>query len=157
MTDLTKEEMEAILFAHGKSELEFDADGTMTTVVPKPHYEIAVLDLAIDGWDAVYEMYRRLLSGNRGRNIQFQPRTDGVGRNTLFSEAYISFDTSAGKRVTGLYMVVVEFDPELKKVIGERMYTDQIFGQMWAENIGKDFPDLPGVSRIRDGAPIVGG
>ncbi|WP_176594351.1 hypothetical protein [Sphingobium sp. EM0848] len=157
MTKLTRAEMEEILFAHGKAELEFDVDATMATVVPEPHYEIPFLGMAIDGWDAVHEMYRRLIPGNKNRNIEYRQRVDAIGDNILLNEAYVTFDTPEGERVTGLYMVLVEFDPHLKKVVGERIYTDPVFGRMWIENLGDDFIDLPGVSKITETAVVKAG
>jgi hypothetical protein len=152
--DLTVEEMGAILAAHGMAEIELDLAATMATVVPDPHYELPALDLAIDGWDAVQEMYRRLLLGNRHRNLQpaGNPRIVAAARNALINEARASFDDAQAQRVTGQYMVVVDFDPVLKQVIGERMYTDTVFTAMWAENLGPDFIDVPGVSRISERA-----
>jgi hypothetical protein len=149
MADLTEAEMGAILLAHGTAEMEFDVEATMATVVPEPHYEIAHLGWAIDGWDAVHEMYKRLISGNRTRNIEgAPPRVSGVARNTLVHESTVTFDSLKGERVTGLYTVIVAFDPDRKQVIGERMYIDPVFGQLWAENLGEDFANVPGVSRI---------
>lgn len=153
MKELTQAEMEPVLLAHGMAEMEFDVDKTMLTVVPNPHYEIGALGLAIDGRDAVYEMYRRLLAANRKRDIQAAPRISGAAKNTLMQEAYVSFKNAKGERVTGVYLVLVEFDPERKQIIGERMYGDAVWNQMWAENLGEDFADFPGVSRIADQAP----
>jgi len=156
MRELTREEMEQILYAHGKAELEFDVDATMATVVPDPHYEIAHLGLAVDGWDAVLEMYKRLIPGNIGRDIQYLQRLDTASTNTLVSEAYVSFNDSSGERVNGFYVVAVEFDPALKKVVGERIYADAAFGRLYAENLGDDFARLPGVTRLADSKPIIG-
>lgn len=155
MTTLSRTAMEAILFAHGKAELDFDVDATMATVVADPHYEIACLGLAVDGWDAVTEMYRRLLAGNRGRNIAAEERASALAGNTLMSEARVWFDSRTGDRACGHYLIVVSFDPVLHKVIGERIYTDPVFGRLWAENLGADFADLPGVSPIARTAPSI--
>lgn len=156
MQELTKSEMEPILFAHGMAEMKFDVEETMQTVVPEPHYEIATLGLAIDGWDAVVEMYRRLLGGNRTRDFQVKVRVDTVGTNTLIQEAYVSFKNPKGERVAGIYVSVVEFDPVQKKIIGERIYGDAVWGQLWTENLGEDFADVPGVSRLHDSIPAIG-
>lgn len=144
--DLTETEMGTILLAHGTAEMQFDVEATMSSVVPEPHYEIAALGLAIDGREAVREMYRRLLAGNRNRNIQAAPRAHAAGQNTLLQEAHVTFDDAGGRRVSGLYVVVVQFDPARGQIIGERMYTDPHFTQMWRENLGEDFIDVPGVS-----------
>ena len=155
MQDLSRQEMEQILYAHGGAELAFDVAATMATVVPNPHYEIAHLGLAIDGWDAVLEMYNRLIPGNKARDLQYRQRIDTASTNTLISEAYVSFNDSNGKRVNGFYIVAVEFDPVLKKVVGERMYTDDAFGQLYTENLGANFADVPGVTRLADSVPII--
>lgn len=156
MTDLTREEMDAILLEHEIAELEYDIDRTMATLVPNPHYEIATLGLAVDGWDAIYRTYQRLIrQGGEERNIQAVARVIGEARNTLMREAHVSFDDDAGNRVTGLYMVVMEFDPVHKKILGERMYTDTVFGAFLARTLGEDFATLPGVSRISANMPVI--
>lgn len=156
MQELTKSEMEPILFAHGMAELKFDVEETMQTVVSQPHYEIAYLDLAVDGWDAVVEMYRRLLAGNRTRDFQVKVRVDTAGKNTLMQEAYVSFNNLKGERVTAIYLSVVEFDPVQRKLLGERMYGDAAWGELWRENLGADFAEVPGVSRLSDNMPAMG-
>jgi hypothetical protein len=150
MKELTQAEMEPILLAHGMAEMGFDVDETLVTVVPDPHYEIGGIGLAIDGREAVREMYRRLLADNRNRDIQVDTRVDTVGKNTLMQEARVSFNNSKGERVTGLYLSVVEFDPRRKQILGERIYGDAVWSQLWAESLGGDFADFPGVSRIAD-------
>jgi hypothetical protein len=156
MKELTPYEMEDILLAHEKAELEYDVDATMATLVANPHYEIATIGVAIDGWDTVHRMYQRLVKlGAEGRNIQARARVIAFARNTLVREAHVSFDTPEGKRVTGLYLVVLEFDPEKKKIIGERMYTDPIFGKLLTDILGEDLATLPGVSKIADSAPVI--
>lgn len=156
MKELTKDEMLDILLAHEKAELEYDLDATMATLVRNPHYELAFLGLAVDGWDTVRKLYERLIvPGARARNFQAVARVIAVDTNTLVREAHVSFDNAEGKRVTGLYMVVMEFDPELKKIRGERMYTDPAFGQMMGSLFGEDFASLPGVSKISDTSPII--
>jgi hypothetical protein len=156
MQELTRSEMEPILFAHGMAELRFDPDETMETVVPDPHYEIIGLGLAVDGRETVHEMYRRLLAGNRTRDFQVKVRVDTAGRNTLMQEAYVSFNNLEGERETALYLMVVEFDPVLKQIIGERVYGDAAWTRLWAENLGEDFADVPGVTRIHDNLPAIG-
>lgn len=156
MKELTREEMDAILLAHEIAELEYNVDATMATLVPNPHYEIATLGVAVDGWDAIRRTYQRLIhQAGKERNAQAVARVIGTAKNTLMREAHVSFDDDAGKRVTGLYMVVMEFDPELKKIRGERMYTDTVFGAFLAAVLGEDFPSLPGVSRISEHVPII--
>lgn len=156
MTKLTRDEMNAIILEHEIAELEYDLDRTMATLVPNPHYEIASLGFAVDGWDAIRRTYERLLRwGGEGRNIQAVARVIGEAENTLMREAHVSWDKEDGTRITGLYMVVMEFDPDLKKIRGERMYTDTTFGAFLAEILGEDFATLPGVSEISGSMPII--
>lgn len=154
MRELTKKEMEEILLVHEIAELEMDVEATMATLAPNPHYELASLGWAIDGEDAVRETYRRILP-NRGRDVAAEKRVHAMAANTLLREAFMSFNSLEGERLTGLYLVVMAFDPELKKISGERMYMDPNFGKMMAENLGPDFGGLPGVSRIGDGMAAI--
>jgi hypothetical protein len=52
-----------------------------------------------------------------------------------------------------MYLVVMSFDPELRKISGERMYMDPHFAEMMSHDLGEDFASLPGVSRLSDSAP----
>ncbi|WP_219013937.1 MULTISPECIES: hypothetical protein [unclassified Streptomyces] len=153
--ELTKKEMEAILLAHEVAELEQDVDATMATLAPNPHYELAGLGWAVDGTAAVRATYERILSYVTSRNVAAERRVHAVAKNHLIREAHVTFDNRKGERVTGLYMVVMEFDPELKLIAGERMYMDPVFAEMMAEHLGDDFGDLPGVSKIGDSAPLI--
>src|SRR5262245_41569311 len=63
MQEMTKKEMEAVLLAHEKGELEEDLDATMATLVDNPHYELPTLGFAFDGYDAVREAYSRIMPG----------------------------------------------------------------------------------------------
>ena len=151
---LTLEEMEAVLLAHEIAELEQDIDATMATVVPDPHYELSALGWIIDGQDAVREMYRRILPVDH-RDVAAEKRIHAVSENCLLREAVMSFNNLEGERVSGLYLVVLAFDPELKLISGERMYMDPLFAQMMSEQLGPDFGDVPGVSRTADRLPII--
>ena len=154
--DLTKDEMLEILLAHEIAELEYDIDATMVTLVPNPHYEAPTLGVQVDGWDTIEKMYGRLISdAAKGRNVHAVARVIAEAKNTLVREAYVSFDTADGGRDTGLYLVVMEFDPVLKKIVGERMYMDTIFGAFMAEMLGPDFPTMPGVSKLAGTMPII--
>lgn len=155
MTELTKQEMEAILLTHEIAELEMDLDATMATLVPDPQYELATLGWAIRGRDAVRETYTRIMSYVVERDVAAEKRVHAVASNTLLRESYVSFDLADGTRVTGLYLVVMSFDPELKLITGERMYMDPVFAEMMAEQLGDDFGEVPGVSRIAETAPII--
>lgn len=155
MPDLTTKEMEAILIAHEVAELAFNIEATMATVAPDPHWELCFAGLAVDGWDAVYEMYRRVLIPLPGFAPAAQRRVHAVADNTLIREAHITFENARGERVTGVYCVILEFDPDLKKIKGERMYLDPLFAEGMIQALGEDFAQLPGVSRITDIAPRV--
>ncbi|MCV7065911.1 hypothetical protein H7H51_09600 [Mycolicibacterium farcinogenes] len=155
MKELTKKEMEAILLAHEKGELEEDLDATMATLVDNPHYELPALGFAFDGREAVREAYSRILPGTRDRNVAAQMRVHAMSHNTLVREAHVSFTKSNGERVTGGYIVVMSFDPEQKLISGERMYMDTNFAEMMAENLGPDFASLPGVKKLADAAPMI--
>ncbi|NKY42605.1 hypothetical protein HGB45_04295 [Nocardia cerradoensis] len=152
---MTLREMEEVLLAHEIAELEQDVEATMATLAPNPHYELAFVGLAVDGEDAVRETYRRILSGNQGRDVAAEARVYGVAANTLMREAHMTFTTRQGERVNGLYLVVMSFDPETKLICGERMYTDPLVGEMMTEQLGANFESLPGVTRIRDTAPTI--
>ena len=156
MKELDKKQMEEILFAHEVAELEMDIEATLVTLAPNPHYELATLGLAVDGLDAVRETYRRILPGAAKWDVAAEKRVHAVARNTLIREAYVSFNTVGGDRVTGLYLVVMAFDPELKLIAGERMYMDPLWAKQMATDLGDDFADLPGVSRIGETAPLIG-
>lgn len=155
MNELTKQEMEEILLEHEIAELEQDLDRTMATLTPEPHYELASLGWAIDGTEPVRETYKRIMPYVTVRDVAAEKRVHAVAANTLVREAYVSFTTSQGERVTGLYMVVMSFDPDLRLISGERMYMDPVFAGMMAEQLGGDFSALPGVSPIGDSAPII--
>lgn len=152
---LTKKEMEAILLEHEIAELEQDIDATMATLVPEPQYELASLGWAIRGRDAVRETYNRILSYASTRDVAAEKRVHAIAENTLLRESHVSFNTKDGKRVTGNYLVVMCFDPELKLITGERMYMDPLFAQMMAEELGDDFGEVPGVSLMSESAPII--
>jgi hypothetical protein len=148
--------MEGIMLAHEKAELEYDLDATMDTLVPNPHFELPPFGIAIDGWEGVRTMYSFMIQkGGRDRNLQAVARVIGEAPNTLMREAWISYDTIDGRRVTGGYMVVMSFEPETKKILGERMYADKIYADLLAELIGDTYLSWPGVSQMGDGAPII--
>jgi hypothetical protein len=148
--------MEEILLAHEVAELEMDLEATMATLAPNPHYELATLGWAVDGSPAVCETYKRILPGAQRWDVAAEKRVHAVADNTLIREAYVSFNTAEGDRVNGLYLVVMAFDPELKLISGERMYMDPLFARMLSTDLGDDFADLPGVSRICETAPVIG-
>lgn len=154
MKELTFEEMEDILLAHEKAELEEDLEATMATVSPNPHYEFPTFGWAADGTGAVREHYRRVLPNTSKLNIAAEKRVHGAAANTLIREAWVSFNLD-GERLTGMYLVVITFDPDLKLIEGERMYADTNFQKVMARDLGADYGDFPGVSRIEEGAPVI--
>lgn len=151
MTEMTRKQMEAILLTHEIAELEADIEGTLATLVDNPHYELAMLGLAVDGMDAVRELYKRILPATGYQNMAAKARVHALAKNTLVREAVMSFTNKNGERVTGLYMVAMEFEPETGLISGERMYADPNFGGAMEDLIGKDFVNLPGVSVIGEG------
>jgi hypothetical protein len=156
MQDLTKQEMEELLLEHEIAELEYDLDRTMATLVPNPHFELCFMGLAVDGYDAVREMYSRMLvRGGEERNLQADARIVMIADNHIIREALISFDDADGQRRTGLYNVVVEFDPETKKIKGERMYGDLTYGQFMSGIVGEDLAQIPGVSQISSSLAVI--
>ena len=155
MAEMTKNEMEEILLAHEKGELEEDLDATMATLVDNPHYELPTLGYAFDGYDAVREAYSRIMPGTRSRNVAAKMRVHAIDSNTLVREAHVSFTSSSGERVNGNYIVVMSFDPEERLISGERMYMDTNFAKMMSENLGPDFKDVPGVTKLSDVAPTI--
>lgn len=166
-TELTKEEMEDIFLDHEIAELEGDLDAVMATVAPNPHFELPTLGLALDGRDAVRRYYQLTLdSGERdGRSIgsssgggragiAARKRQHSVARNTLCREAIASF-TRGGKRISGVYNITVSFDPDLRKIYGERMYFDTVLAALFAEAVGDDFATYPGVQKLSDYLPNI--
>jgi hypothetical protein len=147
--ELNLKQMQEAFERHLEFELACDLDGTMATVAADPHYEIPPLGWRIDGRDAVREMYRRFFPG-RERAIRGEIRLEAAGPNALVREAYTSFRTAEGGLVTGQYMAVIFFDGNL--VSGERTYADPVYANAFAEDLGADFGDVPGVSRI--GFPV---
>lgn len=148
MADLTLDEMEALLHKHEEYELNYDFDGTISTLTQNPQYELPSLGWKIEGRDAVTELYRRMLPGGLRRAMWAEKRVHAVAPNTLAREAFCTFNTPEGRRVTGQYMAVIAYDPDEKLIIGERLYMDLAFAQSMARELGPDFGDIPGVSKI---------
>lgn len=156
MTQMTREEMDEVLLAHEIAELEYNLEATLATLVPDPHFELCFMGLQVDGIDAVREMYSRLLyKGARDRDVMADARVIAEGPNALVREAWVTLTNDEGERVTGLYMVTVEFDPVLKKIKGERMYGDPAYAAEMVKVVGADLADYPGVSKLSDHAPIL--
>jgi hypothetical protein len=145
-TTLTLQQMEELLAIHEMAEFNLDIDGTMATLVDHPVYELPALNWHIEGWDAVRETYRRLLHGGDVRNIWAEKRTHAITDSSLCREAYVYVDNDAGERVTGRYMVAMDFEGD--KIAGERMYMDATFASAMAAILGPDFGNVPGVYRL---------
>lgn len=77
-------------------------------------------------------------------------RVHGAGPNTLFREAFFSFDGPDGERLTAQYLVAIEFDPVERKIKGERQYGDTLFHQYLTPHIGPDYGEIEGVTRLKD-------
>lgn len=150
-TTLTLQEMEKLLAIHETAEFNLDIDGTMATLVENPVYELPALNWYIEGWDAVTELYRRLLHGGDVRNIWAEKRTHAITDGSLCREAYVYVDTDEGVRVTGRYNVVMDFEGD--KISGERMFMDATFAKAMSEILGPDFGDVPGVSPLDEKSP----
>jgi hypothetical protein len=152
---LSKNEMEEILLEHEIAELEMDVERTMATLIDDPQYELPTLGFAIRGADAVRETYRRIMRTVVDRDIAAEMRVHAIAANTLIREACVSFNLADGRRVTGLYSVIMSFDPEKEKITGERMYMDTNFAAYMTEQLGDDFDQIPGVTKLADVLPNI--
>ncbi|MCV7065913.1 hypothetical protein H7H51_09610 [Mycolicibacterium farcinogenes] len=142
-TTLTLQQMEELLSIHETAEFNLDIDATMATLVDHPVYELPTLNWHIEGWDAVKELYRRMLHGGDVRNFWADKRTHAITPGSLIREAWVYFDTDEGVRTTGSYNVVMEFEGD--KILAERMFMDASFAKTMASVLGPDFGDIPGV------------
>lgn len=145
MANLTLEEIEKVLYAHEAVEAAVDLEGTMATVVDDPYYELPINGLQIAGREAVYELYRRTLPFFDKLEISAEKRVHGLAPNTLCREAHVTVSVN-GERVTGNYSVVIEVRDNL--IAGERLYTDPFFARLFAESLGNDFINVPGVAKL---------
>lgn len=166
-TELTKEEMLDIFLDHAIAELEGDVDAVMATLSPNPHFELPTMGLVLDGRDAVRRFYELTLttpqrdgraigssSGGGAAGIAARKRHYAVARNTLCREAIASF-TVGGKRISGCYNITVSFDPDLRKISGERQYFDTVLAEVFAQAVGDDFASYPGVQKLSDWLPNI--
>ncbi|GAA3551359.1 hypothetical protein GCM10022222_38610 [Amycolatopsis ultiminotia] len=149
ISELSIEEMEELLRQHAICEMTGDVDATMATLTSSPHYEFAAAGLVAEGFDAVREHYRRALGSGSATGVASKRRSHGAGPNTLFREAWVSFDLPGGERVTGQYLAVYEFDPGSKKIKSRRLFTDRVFDQFMDANLGSDFREVPGVVELK--------
>lgn len=154
---MTPDEMRALLLEHEIAELEQDVERTMATLCDEPRYELPAFGLAIVGTDAVRATYERLLGDVVDVKIAAKARVLAVYENALVREAVISFDKPDGSRVSGTYNVVLSFDPESKKIQGERMYMDTNFAEYMRNllGIGNGFEDTPGVLPLSEVLPNI--
>lgn len=155
MAGMSKKEMEEILLEHEIAELEMDVERTMATLVDNPQYELPGIGVAISGTEAVRETYRRIMRTVVDRDVAAEMRVHAVAENTLIREACVSFNLASGERVTGLYCVIMSFDPEQRKITGERMYMDPNFAAYMREQVGEDFEDVPGVRPLAETLPNI--
>lgn len=145
-TKLTLEQMEELLAIHEEAEFNLDIDGTMATLVEVPVFELPPLNLHIEGYDAVKELYTRMLHGGTVRNFWADKRTHAVADNSLIREAWIYYDNDEGVRCTGSYNTVMEF--EGNKILGERMFMDAGYAKALSTVLGPDILDVPGISPL---------
>lgn len=150
MKELTLEEMEAILHEHEIHELTQDIEATMDTVAPGPCYEFTSADRRVDGEAGVREHYRLALPHGGTANIASKRRVHGIGPNTLFREAWISWDAEDGTRLTGECLAVLEFDPVTRKIKSDRQYCDRPFYRFLDPHPGEDYGECPGVTRLNE-------
>ncbi|NKY42566.1 nuclear transport factor 2 family protein [Nocardia cerradoensis] len=156
MSELTMDQMEEILLAHEKAELEMDIEATMATVSPNCRWEFPTDGLVAEGPEAVREHYRRVLPGAQQWNVAAEKRVHSAGPNALIREAWVSWDTPEGGRANGLYLVVMTFDPEAKLITAERLYADTNFAKYMDRQLDvATYKDFPGVRTLSSVAPVI--
>ncbi|MET9211547.1 MULTISPECIES: nuclear transport factor 2 family protein [unclassified Nocardia] len=156
MSELTFEQMENILLAHEKAELEMDIEATMATVSPNGRWEFPSDGLVAIGLDAIREHYRRMLPGAQQWNIAAEKRVHAGGPNSLVREAWVSWNTPEGSRLKGLYLVVMTFDPETELISAERLYTDANYAKFMERQLDVEtYKEFPGVQTIESVAPVI--
>lgn len=138
--------MAAVLQAHGEAEVAHDVEETMTTVCADPHYELPSLGWRVDGREAVTEMYRRSLHPDAGEILGFEARLTAVSPDALVNEIIARHETKHGL-VICQSCVVIAFEGDM--ILGERIYMDTNFADLYREVLGEDFGDVPGVSPLR--------
>jgi hypothetical protein len=148
----TLEILEQLLVRHEQYEFEYDLEGTIGTLIDIPRYELPTLGWRIEGKEAVTELYKRMLTGAEWRAMWADKRVHAWGGSTLCREAFLYFNTADGDRVTGQYFAAFEVEPDSGLIVGERLYMDAAFAEAMAEDLGPDFGDIPGVSRLVDRA-----
>jgi hypothetical protein len=137
--------MEAALNAHAEAELARDLDATMATLSANPAYEFVAVGWRVDGRAAVREAYRRLFAGHMDRVVSSTARMVAVAPNALCRESYIVARARGGS-VTCQSMAVVTFEGDL--ISGERVYSGPFMAELMQGDLGADFEEVPGVSRI---------
>jgi hypothetical protein len=141
------EEMEAALLAHEVAERANDLDGVLATLTAHPVYEFPSVGWKVEGQEGVIEFYRRTIPRMMARNIQATKRLHALGQNALFREAYVTIDAD-GETATCNYCAVIVVDDDENLIASERLYTDPYFAKVLAADLGDDFGDVPGVSRM---------
>lgn len=144
MTGITEKQLE-VIHTHAQAELDNDVEATMVTVCENPHYELITLGLALTTKDAVREFYSRTLPGTAKREITGEMRLEVTGPDTMVSEYFIDLVIDGETKRTRVLSVIV-MEGDLFK--GERVYGDQLFTDIWVEDLGPDFADYPGVVRL---------
>lgn len=141
---LTWDEAEAVLKAHEKAEMDVDYDATIATIVDDPVYELPTLGYMLEGAEAVHEFYRRTLPYFAKFDVYADVRVHALSKDgtVLAREAY-PYITVDGEKVQCNYSTIVVLEGD--KIKSERLYVDPVFGSYFAESLGEDFEQVPGV------------
>jgi len=144
----------ALVRRHMDAEFAQDVKGTMATLVTDPYYEIHPTGLRIRGYDAVHEMYKRLLPGILGKVIESRamtlstgdPADVWVGPDGVVIREHWIFELPGCDRVAMSNMSIFSFIGELLR--GESFYCSARLGELFSRTLGEDFAKYPGVERI---------
>jgi hypothetical protein len=139
------EEIEALLLAHETAEIQNDLEGTVATLADNPQYELPTVGWKLEGLEAVREFYKRTLGPMNERAVSARKRVHGIAPNTLCREAHLTLVLD-GEEVVCNYSAVIVLDGD--RIAGERLYTDPFLAGIFADALGDDFGDVPGVSRL---------
>jgi hypothetical protein len=159
MSQPTLEEMKALLLEHEWAERNGDLDGTMATLVAHPVFEVHPQGLRIEGYEAVREMYGRLLPGSNDPLSEGTAQTERVlqssitasGNSVLCTEVQHEMHRLDGTTACVRMLVNVYFQDG--KLLGERLFSDNDMAELINSALGPDFFNLPGVTTIVDDYP----
>jgi len=142
-------DMKRAAIAHMETELAGDVDIVMATVAPNPVWDIYPIFRAV-GFEAVREMYRRVVPVPLGREI-LEEMTRGTDDSdiTAWGHNWCIMDFPVNKKKYPLLSCLIQvyvFEGNL--VSSERVYMigpDSIRAPV--DKLGQDFFNLPGVTR----------